>query len=167
MKYDPEKARDYDPQQDEDLRERQFRELQKLYVPSPSGALSSSSCTRYDLIPRCFTTRVADRFALGAKEYPPFNYKKGLTDKVYIIERINHILQHMQAFISPDIDNLTEEWVDDNLAAIAWGVAFLMECETTPKGREIIAEIRTERSVRCQYEEKPSNAGIQGQKETL
>ena len=116
-----------------------------VYIAGPSGALSSSKKIRFDLLPRTFLERVAKRFELGAHKYPAFNYKQGLEDKEYIIERINHLIQHVNEFLSP-LDS--EEWDDDNLSAIGWAVAFLMECETTKEGKEVIFQIRRERSAR-------------------
>src|SRR5690242_1779148 len=83
----------------------------------PSGAKSSGKMKRFDLIPRTFLERIADRYEIGAKKYPPFNYRKGFTDQSYIIDRINHLQNHLQAFFNP----LTkEEFEDDNLAGIGW-----------------------------------------------
>ena len=108
------------------------------------GAQSSGKARRHDLLPRSFTDRITDRFAMGAKKYPAFNYRKGLTDKDYIIERINHMKTHFDAFLSPSSD---EEWTDDNIGAIGWCIAFLCECQETPEGRKAIEEIRKERSL--------------------
>jgi hypothetical protein len=110
-----------------------------------SGALSSSKKIRYDLLPRTFLERIAERFELGTRKYPPFNYKQGLEDKEFIIDRLNHLQEHVQAYLSPKD---SDDWNDDNLAGIGWAVSFLMECETTEIGREVIAKIRMERSVR-------------------
>jgi Domain of unknown function (DUF5664) len=109
-----------------------------LTKPGASEALSSHVEERWDLIPRPFLHRVAVRFGLGAKKYPPFNFTRGLNDKEYVIDRINHLIYHVNAFLWPITD---DEWEDDNLAAIAWGVAFLMLCNPA-----IILEIRKDRS---------------------
>lgn len=107
-----------------------------------SGAQSSGNALRYDLIPRSFLRRVALRFGMGAEKYPPFNYRSGLADKEYILDRINHLQEHFQGYIAPENE---DDLTDDNLGAIAWGCAFLCEVEAHPEGKKIVDEIRRER----------------------
>jgi hypothetical protein len=107
-------------------------------------AQSSHVANRYDLTPRNFIERVGQRFALGDIKYPPFNYRNGLTDRKFIIERINHLQEHFYAYMWP---RNNDEWNDDNLAAIGWSIAFLMEVEDDPIGRGILEEIRSNRGM--------------------
>jgi len=106
-----------------------------------SGAKSSGKVTRFDFLPRAFMERVAKRFELGAQKYPPFNYRIGFNDKDFVLDRINHLEAHLQAFLHPRTE---EEYNDDNLAGIGWAIAFLMELEETQEGRDLINEIRHE-----------------------
>lgn len=105
--------------------------------PGSSGALSSHTSVRYDLIPRVFLERTGKRYELGAVKYPPFNFSAGLADKAYIIDRMNHLQEHVQALLWP---KSKEEVEDDNEAAIAWATAFLMLCD-----KKVLEEIRMER----------------------
>lgn len=107
-----------------------------------SGAQSSGKALRFDLIPRSLLRRLALRFGLGAEKYPEFNYRKGLTDKQFILDRINHLQEHFHAYLAPEND---AERTDDNLGGIAWGCAFLCEVEAHPEGKKIIDQIRSER----------------------
>lgn len=104
-----------------------------------SGARSSEEALRYDLVPRNFLRRLAARFTLGAKKHGDTNYRKGLRDRAYITDRINHLQEHFQAYLRPESD---AERTDDNLAAIAFGVAFLMEVEADAVGQVILEQMR-------------------------
>lgn len=112
-------------------------EQTEMTRPGESAALSSYVSTRYDLIPRLFLERVAARFELGTKKYPPFNYSHGLSDKAYIIDRLNHLQEHVQALLWPKNE---EELLDDNEAAIGWATAFLTLCD-----KKMLKAIREER----------------------
>lgn len=120
-----------------------LKNLAEETVTFSSGAKSSGTFTRFDLIPRVFLERIAKRFEIGAKKYPPFNYRIGFKEKAYVIDRINHLQNHLNAFLNP---RNKEELEDDNLAGIGWAVAFLMEAQTTEEGKKIINEIINERS---------------------
>jgi len=94
-----------------------------------SNAKSSGKVPRFDLIPRVALEKLARRFELGARKYGEFNYKQAfLDDKDFIIDRLNHLQQHVQALLSPSRAN---EWDDDNIGAILWAAAMLAELEAT------------------------------------
>jgi hypothetical protein len=107
-----------------------------------SGAQSSGDVARFDLVPRGFLERVARRFGLGAKKYGDQAYRAGLADRAFILERLNHAQQHLQALMAP---KNAEEWDDDNLAALGWFCAFMTEVEAHPEGKLILNVIREER----------------------
>ena len=112
-------------------------------VQFASGAQSSGSACRFDLIPRSFLERVANRFGLGAAKYGERRYRKGLRDRAFILDRLNHLQEHVQALLAPQS---ADELLDDNLGAIGWAAAFLSEVEADPVGARILEEIRRERS---------------------
>ena len=101
--------------------------------PTNSEPKSSKVPLRYDLVPPVFIKRVAQRFTEGAEKYGDSNYREGVARPTFIQDRINHMLNHLQAFLieGPDAP-------DDNLAAIAWGIAMLMEFQQTAEGRTSI-----------------------------
>lgn len=101
---------------------------------SQCGATSSKLKLRFDLVPEVFNVRVAQRYTIGAEKHGEYNYRKGLTDSVYIQERISHLRQHLSSFL------LEGNEKDDNLAAIAWCCAFLMEAEQIPNGKKAIQQ---------------------------
>jgi hypothetical protein len=107
-------------------------------IPSavPEKATSSQIAYRYDLIPPCFLKRVAARFFLGSKQHAEYNWRKGLYNLDFVQARINHLQSHLQDYLQGvNLD-------DDNLAAIAWGVAMLMEFETHEEGKKTIQAVR-------------------------
>lgn len=108
-----------------------------------SGATSSHKTDRFDFLPRIFLERSAKRWELGLKSHGEFNYRKGFTDKQFIVDRINHIQMHFMMFLAPQNE---AEFNDDNLAAMAWGIAFLMELQKSTAGRKLLIEIMAERS---------------------
>lgn len=107
-----------------------------------SGAQSSGDVARFDLVPRNFVERLARRFGRGAAKYGDLNYRNGLRDREYILDRMNHLQQHVQQYLAPQN---VDEALDDNLAAIGWAAAFLCEVEADRKGAAILFQIRAER----------------------
>jgi hypothetical protein len=99
-----------------------------------SGASSSERCVRYDLLPREFLYRVAKRWDDGAIKHGERNCMLGIHDRDYVVDRINHLQEHLNAFLSGDT-------TDDNLAAMGWGISFLMEVEKSVEGKALIASI--------------------------
>lgn len=96
-----------------------------------SGAKSSEQLPNYDLLPISFLTRTAKRFTVGAQKYGKFNYRQGLKDKAFILDRLNHAFLHLKKAIDA-IEN-GEPTEDDNLAAVAVNTAMAMEYEKTNK----------------------------------
>jgi hypothetical protein len=99
-------------------------------------AKSSKVALRLDLVPECFIRRVAERFTLGAENYGEYNYRKGITDEKFIQERINHLKLHLSNFF---IRGYADP--DDNLSAVASGVAMLMEFEASSAGKLAIQNV--------------------------
>jgi hypothetical protein len=99
---------------------------------SKSGA-KSSLAPRFDLLPRRALERVAARYEKGLPRYGRNNWRKGLTDKDYIVERIAHVIGHCYKLIekleSPVV--LKHLNADDDAGAIGWGGLFVCEalCE--------------------------------------
>jgi hypothetical protein len=90
-----------------------------------SGATSSEQHPPYDLIPMNFLRRTAVRFGLGAVKHGRFNYVKGLQDKEFIQDRLNHAFVHLKNAM--DQIERGEIYTDDDLGAIAVNVAMAME----------------------------------------
>lgn len=90
-----------------------------------SGATSSENLPPYDLLPMNFLRRVAARFGLGAVKHGRFNYRKGLNDKEFIQDRLNHAFVHLKNAM--DTIEAGEIFEDDDLAAVAVNVAMVME----------------------------------------
>lgn len=92
---------------------------------SKSGATSSGQLPPYDLITLNFQTRVAKRLQLGAEKHGRHNYRKGLKDKEFIMDRLNHAFAHLKMAMD-QIEN-AESVNDDDLAAVAVNVMMGME----------------------------------------
>lgn len=93
-----------------------------------SAALSSHRALFYHDVPPELYRRVAKRHTGGHLKYIPeitqnLNWREGLEDPHYIMDRLNHMFEHMIEFL----ENGNE--ADDNLGAIAWCAGFLMEAE--------------------------------------
>lgn len=79
-----------------------------------SGAMSSGKKPRYDLIPLWALERIARRFELGAIKYGEDNWQKGARDRDFIIDRINHAIEHLY-LLCELVKN--DQWTDDDDAA--------------------------------------------------
>lgn len=93
-----------------------------------SGARSSRGAPRFDLIPNSLLEVLANRLELGLLKYGKGNYAQGYFDDDFVIDRLNHLQQHLnrvRAMIYNE--NFSLESDDDDLAAVAWGVMFLIE----------------------------------------
>lgn len=95
-----------------------------------SGAKSSGTKPRYDLIPTWALQRIARRFELGAAKYGVDNWKKGLGDREFILDRINHAIDHLliirDRIRSGGIQIPTG---DDDAAAVVLNAIFVMGYE--------------------------------------
>ncbi len=80
----------------------------------------------FHLIPwDIFAERLANRYAGGLSKYAEDNWRKGLTDRAYVIDRANHTLNHLHRAVE-DLRLGNFEPTDDDLAAAIWGCIFLM-----------------------------------------
>lgn len=79
-----------------------------------SGAMSSGNKPRYDLIPLWALARIARRFELGAGKYGEDNWQRGVADKPFIVDRINHAIEHLY-LLRELVKN--DQWADDDDAA--------------------------------------------------
>lgn len=102
-----------------------------------SGASSSGNKPRYDLIPQLVIERLAQRFELGYKKYGPYNWHKGLDDTDFLVDRLNHALEHiMRAQERIKGETRPEDRDkphDDDLAAACVSIAFAMCAEQREK----------------------------------
>lgn len=96
-----------------------------------SDAFSSKKSLYYHDIPPEFYRRVALRHTVGHQKYNDdptpitmnLNWRIGLDDPLYVMDRLNHMFEHMIDFL----ENGNSK--DDNLGAIGWCICFLMEAE--------------------------------------
>lgn len=126
-----------------DLRENGKQELsekwkERMHV-SASGATSSHEPLRYDLIPRSLLYYAALRYTKGADIHGERGYQRGLADRKFIVNRINHIQEHWNMLLHPVVHD--EDYIDGHLGAILWGIGFLCEVYENAKGRELLKEI--------------------------
>lgn len=101
---------------------------EKVVTGKKSTALSSKQCLFYHDVPPELYRRVASRHTGGHRKYISeitmnLNWRQGLDDPHYVMDRLNHMFQHMVDFLDTGNEH------DDNLAAIAWSAGFLMEVE--------------------------------------
>lgn len=106
---------------------------------------SSTKCPRYDLIPRHPLTRLAARCEEGVvnhgdKAWNARNNPAALTEKEWIIERLNHVVNHTLELIHQLTHDLPVDG-DDNASAIMWGG--MLACEVTKDGNPFLAPANT------------------------
>jgi hypothetical protein len=120
---------------------------------SNSGATSSHVPLRYDLIPSALLDRAAERYTLGVKIHTERGYQRGLNDREFIVNRINHIQEHWNKLLHPDYskanepedeDGVTAESINKNLGAILWGIGFLCEVAANPQTVQQLLNLRIE-----------------------
>lgn len=90
---------------------------------------TSSFCPDLTQIPFQLLSSLADRFTYGEGKHGRDNWRQGIGDKGYALERLNHIIEHCYA-LAAQIDGRGKEgWIKDspdgNVGAIAWGAAIL------------------------------------------
>lgn len=90
-----------------------------------SGATSSEKVPSYNLLPINFLDRVASRGDLGAVKHGKFNYRKGLHDKDFILDRLNHAIKHIR--IAQDLIESDLGFEDDDLGGAAFNIMMAME----------------------------------------
>jgi hypothetical protein len=131
-------------------------EAQKLHV-SESGATSSHVPLRFDLIPRSLIDRAAERYTAGALKHGERGYQRGLDDRDFILNRINHIYEHLNKLFHPDYrmadgpedeEGIGIRSIKDNLGAVIWGLGFLCEVLEHSKGSQIFIDLRLEGRVK-------------------
>lgn len=103
-------------------------ENEKIVTGRKSKALSSKQALFFHDVPPELYRRIAKRYTVGHVKYSPeitqnLNWREGLTDPHYVMDRLNHLFDHVINFLDDGDDK------DDNLAAIAWCCGFLMEVE--------------------------------------
>jgi hypothetical protein len=69
---------------------------------------------------------LANRFELGEKKHGRGQWKKGLSDKEFVLARLNHVIYHAYKLIDK-IETDSDFSTDDDAGAIMWGGAFLIE----------------------------------------
>lgn len=90
-----------------------------------SGAASSGKLPSYHLIHTNLLDRFARRLDEGAAKYGPRNYRKGLKDKEFILDRLNHAIKHLK--LAQERIELDIRATDDDLAGVLCNVQFAME----------------------------------------
>src|SRR5688572_28864882 len=68
-------------------------------VAHKSGS-TSSYCPDFAQIPLDALISLAKRYELGEKKHGRDNWRKGLTDKSYVVERLNHVIRHAYTAIN-------------------------------------------------------------------
>lgn len=100
------------------------RNIQAEQHAFESGALSSGHKPPYECLTEALLRRAAMRMQLGM-HYGKHNWKKGIRDKAFILDRLNHAVEHlMNALHQIDYE---EKMLDDDLAAVVVNCMFAME----------------------------------------
>jgi hypothetical protein len=101
----------------------------------------TSACPSFDQIPLSALIALAKRYELGEKKYGRDNWRKSLTDKMYVVERLNHVIMHAKTLQGKLLGEIPWD-EDDDAGAILWGGAFCAEAARVSEwGKEINNEI--------------------------
>ncbi len=92
-----------------------------------SGAGSSGHKPPYECLTRDLLRRAALRMQKGM-HYGKHNWKKGATDKAFILDRLNHAIEHLKK-AQEEID-MDIPYNDDDLAAVVVNCMFAMEYQS-------------------------------------
>lgn len=97
------------------------------HVVGESGAKSSGWKPPYHLIPwEEFAEELAARYQLGIDHgYEEDNWRKGLLDRQYVLDRASHFLDHAHRAVE-SLRRGELHPPDNDLAAAMWGCVFLM-----------------------------------------
>jgi|SRR5262245_28265268 len=90
-----------------------------------SGATSSEHKLPFDLIDIRVLRRFAARLKLGAEKHGRFNYRKGIQDKEFVMDRLNHAFEHLKLAIDQIENGVVSN--DDDLGAVLVNVQIAME----------------------------------------
>jgi hypothetical protein len=121
-----------------------------------SGAVSSGRKPPYHLIPAYALARIANRFKLGADKYGVDNWKKGATDRDFILDRINHAFEHLinlKEQVAAGDGETVETFDDDDAAAVILNAIFVMEWQVQ-RARPALKDGRAIRDIKactCYY----------------
>lgn len=95
-----------------------------------SGASTSGNAPPYECLTLTFLRRCALRMKLGM-HYGKHNWKKGIEDKQFILDRLNHAMEHLVlAMAKIDSDSPVG---DNDLAAVSVNCMFAMEYQEKNK----------------------------------
>jgi hypothetical protein len=151
----------------------------KLHT-SDSGATSSHESIRYDLIPRSLTKVAAMTYTMGAKKHGERGYQRGLADRGFILDRLNHIQEHWDMLRHPSIveyekrlkqlqetgwsgevndEAVSYDSIRANIGAMLWGLGFLTEVIEHEEGKGILLGLVAEGRVRVARRVMPEQAG--------
>lgn len=100
-----------------------------------SGAASSGSKPPYECLTPALFRRSAGRMAKGF-HYGKHNWKQGITDKGFIVDRLNHAIEHLIK-AQQEIEN-DQVYSDDDLAAVVVNCMFAMEYQAWFDGEKKI-----------------------------
>lgn len=90
-----------------------------------SGASSSGHILPYDMLTPTLLARAARRMQKGVEKYKKNDWKKGVHDKKFIVDRLNHAMGHLIK-ATYEIENGIP-MTDDDLAAVVVNCMMAME----------------------------------------
>jgi hypothetical protein len=92
-----------------------------------SGATRTASKLRYDLIPPSALRALALRYGIGAELHGEDNWLKGIPFSAMLYHLQEHIERFKQARVEERGDVFGQDGDVENLSAIMWGAAALIE----------------------------------------
>jgi hypothetical protein len=118
----------YNTKSDRDSLEEEYQAIHIEPLPLPEKAATDKVGTGLILIPFYSILRIGGIFIEGLR-YGKDNWKKGVNDKEYQEERLEHAMLHLIKWKEGDR-------TEDHLAKVAWFCVTQMELERLEKGTE-------------------------------
>jgi len=106
------------------------RETEEPIHHFTSGASSSGHKPPYECLTITLLKRAALRMQKGL-HYGKHNWKKGIKDKAFVLDRLNHAIEHLVK-AAHEIDN-DIQMTDDDLSAVVVNCMFAMEYQEMMK----------------------------------
>jgi hypothetical protein len=107
----------------------------EIKVRPGGGESTSSKIDGFDQLPYNAMLRMAARYSLGEEKHGRHNWRKSLSNKVYVINRLGHVIKHALKAIAI-IEGFIDDDGDDNAAAIMWGGALLAESQELQRNKK-------------------------------
>jgi hypothetical protein len=108
---------------------------------APSGATSSALKPEYRLVPFATIKRIGQRLTDGARKHGEGNWEKALNDRVFMMDRANHLIEHAYRAIEKLQKGIFTDEDDDDLGGIGANLAFLIGYQEHQRAKSSVVKL--------------------------